>query len=228
MNFKLLTLSIVTIVIGGCSSNPISTGLASSNNSPNNGIKRLDIQEIADAGLYSKSNDDAGLYNINFYKASDSAMSWDTAFDNVRGTIKEYCGNKSRSSFLGNRVKPIPMLLKPYGNFGFFKDDVSYIFICKDAQFNSNNQDLYSILSSMEKDGNDQYSNLVLNYKQKEKEIQDGVNNFADGLSKGMKSYAESLERQTERQHEINKANQMRIINTNCTKFGNNMNCVSY
>jgi hypothetical protein len=221
MNYKYLKvifLLVSAIIISGCVSIPMS-----SKSSSNDGIKKLDIQGISDEGLYSKADDDMGLYDINFYKISDSSIrGFHIAMGNLNEKMIDYCGNKERSDFLGNRIKAKYLTLKKDGEVGFFSRDASIVFACQDSQFTKDNQNIQKRLGELSLIGREKYKERlkVLNADMARVRAQGRA--FGDAVDRVNAETRQQYLRQME-------INQMKPpTNTNCTVRGNQINCNSY
>ena len=174
---------ISTIIISGCVSNPMSNKPPS-----NDGIKKLDIQEIADADLYTKVDDDLGLYGINFYQTSDtSIVSIDNVIKSTNKKAKNFCGNKKRSPYLGDRVKPRTMVLAAEGDVGWFQDEYRIIFICADSAFTKDNQQLMTRFEEMTKTADESIKGeLNSKFQKQQKRLDEAGAAFADGWNNGL------------------------------------------
>lgn len=220
MNYKYLKaffLLVSTIIISGCVSNPMS-----SKSSSNDNIKKLSIQDISDEGLYSKADDDMGLYDFNFYKISDSSIvGFKRALDNITEESKDYCGDKKRSAFIGDKVKPKPVMFRLDGSIGVFSDSVSVIFGCIDSQYTKDNQNVQNRLEELAVEGEEKFNKLAKVLEADKARIDRNMQGIANSINAGTAAMAESMQRQ-------NEINQMKRTNTNCTVIGNQINCNSY
>jgi len=209
----------IAFILSGCVSNPMS-----SISSSNDGIEKLSMQEIYVAGLYSKADDDLGLYDINFYKASDSSvLGYNRAERGVMEKIVKFCGNRKRSSYIGDRVKAQYMPIKASGSIGVFSDSFSLIFICGDSQFTKDNQ---NILTRFAKYYNpkfqEKYALLLKELTAEKARLKSIGDSIANSINRANQKSAEAMQRQ----YEINQMKPPR--NTNCTVIGNQVNCRSY
>jgi hypothetical protein len=211
-------LLVSAIIISGCVSNPVS-----SKSSSNDGVEKLSIQGISDEGLYSKVDDDMGLYDINFYKISDSSVvGYALAEKYIIKKARMFCGDKKRSAFLGDRVKPEPLPIKAGGSIGAFSDDASLVFVCKDSQFTKDNINIVKRIDEYFDKFNEEYPVLMQRFQVDQARyhaigdsISNAINKANEDITKGqMEIYKEQMRN--------------RPIDTSCTVIGNQVNCSSY
>jgi hypothetical protein len=211
-------LLVSTIIISGCVSNPVS-----SKSSSNDGVEKLSIQDISDEGLYSKVDDDMGLYDINFYKISDSSVvGYALAEKYIIKKARKFCGDKKRSAFLGDRVKPEPLPIKAGGSIGAFSDDASLVFVCKDSQFTKDNINIVKRIDEYFDKFNEEYPVLMQRFQVDQARYHEIGASFANAIHKANEETAKAMQRQ----YEINQLKPP--TNTNCTVMGNQINCNSY
>jgi len=152
------------------------------------GVRKMTLQEIFDNGLYSKENDDKGLYDFNFYFTEISSLRTPQEVnDALAEKMKVFCAAKSKSEIANPKLNTPPMLLKVKADFGVFQKDMSAIFICIDNQFNKENKHLGKIFNEYFKQAKEKDLKVV---EAQAKDYFRRVQNINSNIQKTMDEYS--------------------------------------
>jgi len=111
------------------------------------GMKLLNFEQLADLGLYSRKNEDMGMFDIDFYTVNTNDKVAAEVVEDAITISKNYCSEKPRSSFVGDRVNPRPMYIKAKFNNDRGYYNLGLTFVCRDSQFTSSNAHIYQLLT---------------------------------------------------------------------------------
>ena len=131
---KIFATILLSLFIASCGSNP-------SKDSNKLNVRIISIDEIANFGLYSKSDEDLGLYEIPFYVSKGNSFSTGRAFREARDNLVPHCSTLPRSDYISKKLKPRPLMLS-IRNSGKLSLDSEIVFVCIDNNFNEGNKNL--------------------------------------------------------------------------------------